>query len=221
MLAVPVFNMQGERTGELTIAAEALGGEVRPALLKQAVVAHLDRRRQRSARTKGRSDVVGSTRKLYRQKGTGNARAGSIRTPVRRGGGRAFANRGGQSTKGFPKHMRRLARQSAILAKILSEDVMIVDGLEMDAPKTRTMVSMLAALGADNGCVLAMDGPSENVYLSARNIPKTEVRRVHEIHVYEILRRRKLIFTKPAFARLVDDPLCLGAGTSGDQGFET
>ena len=227
MLAVPVFNMQGERTGELTIAVEALGGEVRPALLKQAVVAHLDRRRQRSARTKGRSDVVGSTRKLYRQKGTGNARAGSIRTPVRRGGGRAFANRGGQSTKGFPKHMRRLARQSAILAKILSEDVMIVDGLEMDAPKTRTMVSMLlggsaaitamlAALGADNGCVLAMDGPSENVYLSARNIPKTEVRRVHEIHVYEILRRRKLIFTKPAFARLVDDPLCLGAGTSGD-----
>ena len=216
MLAVPVFNMQGERTGELTIAVEALGGEVRPALLKQAVVAHLDRRRQRSARTKGRSDVVGSTRKLYRQKGTGNARAGSIRTPVRRGGGRAFANRGGQSTKGFPKHMRRLARQSAILAKILSEDVMIVDGLEMDAPKTRTMVSMLAALGADNGCVLAMDGPSENVYLSARNIPKTEVRRVHEIHVYEILRRRKLIFTKSAFARLVDDPLCLGAGTSGD-----
>ena len=165
--------------------------------------------------------MVGTAREQSRQRGTRNARGGASRRAVRRRGGRACANRGGQSTKGFPKHRRRLARQSAILAKILSEDVMIVDGLEMDAPKTRTMVSMLAALGADNGCVLAMDGPSENVYLSARNIPKTEVRRVHEIHVYEILRRRKLIFTKPAFARLVDDPLCLGAGTSGDQAFET
>ena len=111
MLSVPVCNMTGDRTGEVEIDPAVLGSKVRVRLMKQAVVAFLDHQRQHSARTKGRSDVEGSTRKLYRQKGTGNARVGMLRTPTRRGGGRTFARRGPRKRKGFPKQMRRLARE--------------------------------------------------------------------------------------------------------------
>src|SRR3990172_7924351 len=118
MLSVPVFNMKGERAGEVEIDPEVLGGRVRTRLLKQAIVAFLDHQRQDSARTKGKAQVAGSTRKLYRQKGTGNARMGQIRQPVRKGGGRAFAKRVPPAMKEFPKKMRRIARDNAILAKI-------------------------------------------------------------------------------------------------------
>ena len=214
MLAVPVFTMQGKQTGEMEIDPALLGARVRPQLMKQAIVAFLDHQRQYSARTKGRSDVVGSTRKIYRQKGTGNARAGTVRTPIRRGGGRAFAKRVPRATKVLPRKMRRLARNSAILAKIQANDVMVVDELIVPAVKTRTVAAMLSALGVDRGCVLAMHERDRNVYLSGRNIPKTDVRLVEELSAYEVLRGRKLIFTRPAFERLVRDPVTLRGGES-------
>lgn len=199
MLSVPVFNMKGERTGEMTIDPAVLGGRVRPALIKQAVVAYLDHQRQRSVRTKRRSDVVGSTHKLYRQKGTGRARMGASRTPLRRGGGRAFGRRVPGAVKGLPKGMRRLARNSAVLAKIRANDVAVVEDLRCDVPRTKPIASMLQVLGADRGCVLALHGYDANVYRSGRNIPRTDVRVVDELTPYEILRRRKLLFTRAAF----------------------
>jgi large subunit ribosomal protein L4 len=202
MLAVPVFNMEGEQLAEMEIDPVSLGGTVRPRLIKQAVVAFLDHQRQHSARTKGRSEVDGSSRKLYRQKGTGYSRAGNLRTPIRRGGGQAFAKRAPAATKELPKKMRRLARDSAILAKIQAEDVMILDDLQCPEPKTKTFALMLTALGADRGCVFALDARDSNVYLSGRNIPKTDIRIVEDLNAYEVLRRKKLIFTKPAFERL-------------------
>ena len=201
MLAVPVFNMQGERIGAMEIDAEHLGGRVRPQLLKQAVVTWLDHQRLESARRKGRSDVEGSTRKLYRQKGTGNARVGPIRAPQRKGGGRAFNKLGPRSFKDIPKKVRRAARYNAVLAKMLSEDVMIIDGLRCPEPKTKLVAGMFGALGVDRGCVLAIHESDANVYRSGRNIPNTEVRAVDDLNAYEVLRRKKLIFTKPAFER--------------------
>ena len=162
MLAVPVFNMKGKRTGEVEVDPASLGGHVRPQLIKQAVVAYLDHQWQKSARTKGRADVQGSTRKLYRQKGTGNARAGMIRTPVRKGGGRTFAKRIPPSTKEFPKKMRRLARDNAILAKIQANEVMILEDLRCPQPKTKVFASMLSALGIDRGCLVAMHEADSN-----------------------------------------------------------
>ncbi|MGB2987541.1 MAG: 50S ribosomal protein L4 [Phycisphaerae bacterium] len=209
MLAVPVVNMQGEPAGEMEIDPAALGGRVRPRLIKQAIVAFLDHQRQQSARTKGRSDVEGSTRKLYRQKGTGNARVGNLRTPIRRGGGRTFAKRGPRATKAFPKKMRRLARNSAILARIQANDVIIVDELRCPEIKTKIVASMFSVLGGEKGCVLAMHARDRNVYLSSRNVPNTDVRVVEELNAYEVLRRRRLIFTKPAFEQLVRDPVTL------------
>ena len=202
MLAVPIYNVAGERTGEAEIDPAVLGGRVRPALIKQAIVAYRDHQRQGSARTKGRSQVTGSTRKLYRQKGTGNARVGNIRTCVRRGGGRAFAKRGPRSTKELPKKMRRLARDSAILAKIQANDVLILDELQCPEPKTKVFAAVLSALGVERGCLLALHELDRNIHLSGRNVPNSDIRVLDDLNAYEVLRRRKLVFTKPAFERL-------------------
>jgi len=203
MLAVPVYNATGAPAGEIEVDPAAFGGRVRPRLIKQAVVAFLQHQRQYSARHKRRCDVRGSTRKLYRQKGTGNARAGAIRTPVRRGGGRTFAKRVPGATVTLPKKMRRLARNSAILAKIEANDVLVLDGFTCETPKTKAFAQMLSAVGVDRGCVFAMHEPSKNAHLSGRNIPKTDVRVVEDLNAYEVLRRNKIVFTKPAFERLL------------------
>ncbi len=216
MLAVPVFDMQGKPSGEVQVDPALLGGHVRPRLIKQAVVTFQDHQRQHSARTKGRADVEGSTRKIYRQKGTGNARAGNIRTPLRRGGGHTFAKRGPRSTKVLPVKMRRLARNSAILAKIQAGDTMIVDGLNFPEVKTKVLASMFSVLGAQRGCLLAMHERDEKVYLSSRNLQGAAVCLVEDLNAYEVLRGRKLIFTKPAFERLLGDPISLRAEGNGE-----
>lgn len=202
MLSVPVVNMQGEPQGSVEIDPAVLGGEVRHRLIKQAVVAYLNHQRQDSARTKGRSQVTGSTRKLFRQKGTGNARVGNLRTPLRRGGGRTWAKRGPRAVKGLPKKMRRLARDSALLAKIQGDGVVVVDDLSCGEPKTKVIVSMLSAIGADRGCVLAVHEYDKNLYLSGRNIPRTEIRLARDLTAYEILRRKKVVFSRQAFEGL-------------------
>jgi len=202
MLSVPVYNMRGEQTGEVSVDPSVFGGRVRPRLIKQAVVAYLDHQRQYSARTKGRADVQGSTRKLYRQKGTGNARAGMIRTPVRRGGGRAFSKRIPRAYVGLPKKIRRLARNSAILSKIQSSEVLILDDLRCSEPKTKPFAIMLRALGAADGCVLALHERDDNIYRSGRNIARAELRLVEDLTAYDVLLRKKLILTRPAFDRL-------------------
>lgn len=203
MLAVPVVNMQGESTGQMEIDPALLGGRVRPKLLKQAIVTYLEHQRQDSARTKGRSQKTGSTRKLYRQKGTGNARVGNLRTVLRRGGGVAFAKRGPRAERLLPKKMRRLARNSALLAKIQAGELVVVDGLSCAEPKTKVMASMIHAVGGDKGCLVALHELDRNVYLSGRNIPKTDVRLFCEVGPYELLRRKKVLVSKPAMEHLI------------------
>lgn len=201
MIAVPVFNMSGKRTGEVQVDPKLLGGRVRYELIKQAIVAYLDHQRQQSARTKRRSDVEGSTRKLYRQKGTGNARAGMIRTPVRRGGGRTFGKRVPGAQKDISKKMRRGALESAVLAKLRGEGVLIVEDLAFHEPKTSAFARMLTALEANRGCVVAIPEHDRNTFLSGRNIPRTEIRAVDELNAYDVMKRKKLVFSKAAFER--------------------
>lgn len=203
MIDVPVYNESGKKVGTAQLDETLFGKEPRPELLKQAIVMFQANARQGTAATKSRGMVEGSTRKLYRQKGTGNARAGSIRTPVRVGGGRTFAKVARDFGKGMPKKMRRMARDQAILAKALSSHAAIVDGLKLDGPKTKRVAALLRAIDADSGCVITIAEPDKNLYLSSRNIPRTDVRLVEELNAYEILRRRKLIFTRAAFDRMV------------------
>ncbi|MCP4251777.1 MAG: 50S ribosomal protein L4 [bacterium] len=209
MLELPVYDMAGQQTGSVEIDPQVLGGRVRPRLLKQAIVTYEANNRQGTAATRSRGQVVGSTRKLYRQKGTGNARMGTIRTNLRRGGGVAFAKGKQVFSRNFPKKMRRLARNNAILTKILSQDAAVVEGLAFEVPKTQRMAELVASLGAEAGCVIALHEPDANVHKSGRNLPKTEVRLVNELNAYEILRRRKLIFSRPAFDLLAQDPVGL------------
>jgi len=206
MLKVPVFSIQGQRAGEMEIDPAVLGGRVRPRLLKQAVVQYLANQRSGTAATKSRGMVQGSTRKLYRQKGTGNARMGNNRTCIRRGGGVAFAKGKQNFHQGLPKKMRRLARNNAILARITSGDVLVVEDLAFDVPKTKDFASMLGALGVEKGCLVAIVGDESNVWLSGRNIPKTDIRPVSALHGYEVLRRKQLVFSRSAFEALQRDP---------------
>ena len=144
MIELPIYNMAGKQVDSLAIDEAQLGGEVRHALLKQAYVMFHANRRQGSARTKNRSRVEGSTRKIYRQKGTGNARAGTVRTNLRKGGGVTFAKlRTREDFKlDMPKKMRRLANRNALLAKLVDAEVKCFDALDFKEPKTSTFRDM-------------------------------------------------------------------------------
>jgi large subunit ribosomal protein L4 len=207
MIDVPVYDMSGSQTGSMQIDESVLGSRVRLDLLKQAIVTFNANQRQGSARTKSRGMVRGSTRKLYRQKGTGNARMGTVRTPIRRGGGVTFAKQARSFRRDMPKKMRQLARNSALLAKLQSGNVAVVETIDMDEPQTKTFSAMLKAVGADAGCVVAIEELNPVVYKSGRNIPKTEVRPVSELNAYEILRRRKVLFTKAALEAVIANPV--------------
>ena len=199
MLEVKIYDEAGKAIGSERIDPALLGGEVNPALLKQAIVMYHAHQRQGDARQKSRGEVHGSSRKLFRQKGTGRARMGNARTPVRKGGGVAFPRRPRAFRKDMPRQMRQLACRQAVLAKIQGEAACVVDGLSYDAPKTKRLAATVGALGGEKGCVLATDGIDRTVYLSGRNIPRCEVMNVADLNAFAILSRKQLIFTKAAF----------------------
>lgn len=203
MIELAVHNEAGEKVGSVELDEARLGKRVRPNLLKQAIVMFQANHRQGSAANKSRGEVKGSTRKLYRQKGTGNARAGSARTPIRRGGGRTFAKKARDFSKAMPKRMRRLARDNALLAKALADDVIVLDTLEYDAPKTKRFAKMLSAVGAGPRCVVALEQANETVWKSGRNIPGIDVCPYYLLNAYDILSRPKLVLTQGALAALV------------------
>lgn len=200
MLDVPVYDESGKQIATEQIEEAALGGALNAALLKQAIVMYHANARQGTVQQKSRGQVHGSTRKLYRQKGTGHARMGAARTPQRRGGGRAFPRSTRDFRQGMPAKMRRLARDQAVLAKIKNDSALIVDGLAFEAPKTARFFKLLRSLRADAGCTFATHGVNPILYRSGRNIPRTRVLDVAELNALEILTRPKLVFTRDAFA---------------------
>src|SRR3954449_7718144 len=137
MIEVPVFNQAGKKIDTFQVDEAKLGGEVRKNLLKQALVMYHANKRQGTVRTQARGEVEGSTRKMFRQKGTGNARTGGIRNPIKKGGGHAKQKRPKDWRQAMPKKAHQLATKSAILSKLQSEDVRIIDAFSFDAPKTK------------------------------------------------------------------------------------
>ena len=214
MIDVPVYNIEGEQVDTMRVDPEALGGTPNRALLKQAVVMYQANRRQGSATTRSRGMVQGSTVKIYRQKGTGRARAGAARTPLRRGGGVTFAKRPKSWRQALPKKARRAARQSALLAKLLDDQVLVLNELKLAAPKTREMARILSVLRVERGCTLAIRDDDGNVLKSARNIPKVDVRDVGDLNAYDILLRRKLLVTREAMTTLLGEALSATAGST-------
>jgi large subunit ribosomal protein L4 len=204
MIDIKVYNREGKELENLHVDEALFGGTIRVALLKQAIVMYHANKRVGTAATKSRGMVDGSTRKIYRQKGTGNARAGSIRTPVRVGGGRTFAKVARDFSKDMPKKQRRLACDSALLAKMQSGRVMIVDELSFDAPKTGEFSRVLGNLKIDRSCLVTLPESDTNVYKSARNIYKVDVMKINDLNAGDICNKQNVLFTKDAFLALLD-----------------
>ena len=204
MIDLVVYNTDGKEVDSLKVDEAVLGGTVRYPLLKQAIVMCHANKRIGTAATKSRSMVAGSGRKLFRQKGTGNARVGNIRTGKRVGGGVTFAKSLRDFRKRMPKKQRRLARDSAILAKLLSNNVVVVDGLSFEKPKTRDFVSILNNLKIDRSCLVTINSEDINIYRSAKNIPKVAVLPVGELNAGDICSYRKMLFTKDALMSVLE-----------------
>lgn len=203
MIHLVVYNRDGKEVETLKVEKASLGGRVRYELLKQAIVMYHANKRVGTASTKSRGMVRGSTHKLFRQKGTGNARVGNSRTGKRVGGGVTFGKVARDFGKDMPKKQRRLATSSALLAKLLSENVVIVDQLDFAAPKTKEFASVLGNLKIDRGCLVAVSGMNDNLYRSARNIPRVAVTAVEALNAGDICRYSKVLFTKDAFLSFV------------------
>lgn len=203
MVEVPVYNTEGKQIETLKVDEQTFGGEVNVALLKQAVVAYHTNQHQGSAATRGRGQVAGSDRKLYRQKGTGYARRGNIRTNIMRGGGVAFAKQPYRVRLSMNRKMRRKALDSAILAKLLGQSLLVVDGLKLETPKTKTVAGVLDKLSIDRSCLLALAQRDDVLYRSARNIPDVTVRTVAELNAFDVATRQKMLLTRDAMETLL------------------
>ncbi|MFH1616538.1 MAG: 50S ribosomal protein L4 [Planctomycetota bacterium] len=204
MIALSVLDRDGNKVDSVQVDEAVFGGTVRYPLLKQAIVMYQANKRVGTAATRSRGMVAGSTRKLYRQKGTGNARMGTRRTVIRRGGGVAFAKQARDFSQRMPKKQRRLARDSAILAKLLSERVVLVEDLKFERARTKEFVTTLNNLKINRSCLVAVEERERNLYLSARNVPKVEVMNVCDLNAGDICGRQWMLFTKEAFMRLVN-----------------
>jgi large subunit ribosomal protein L4 len=204
MIDLAVYNKDGKEIDKLKVDESALGGSVRYPLLKQAIVMYHANKRVGTAATKGRSDVVGSTRKLYRQKGTGNARVGNLRTGKRVGGGVTFAKVARDFRKHMPKKQKRLARDSAVLAKLLSNNVVVVDELNFEKPKTKDFLNILNNLKIQRSCLVTVSNYDGNLYKSVQNIPKVSLVPVAELNAGDICSYYKMLFTKDALMSVLN-----------------
>ena len=203
MIEVPVFNQAGQKIDTVQVDEAKLGGEVRTNLLKQALTMYHANQRQGTVRTLARGEVAGSTRKMFRQKGTGNARTGGIRNPIKKGGGHAKQKRPKDWRQAMPKKARRLARNSAILSKIQSQDIRVIDAITLDQPKTKIVAQMFKALGIDRSCLVALDGHDQSLERSARNIDRTTLTTVAQLNAWDILKNRTLLVTRDGLQQIL------------------
>jgi len=202
MATIDVFNLKREKVGTLDLADEVFAAEVKEHLFYEVVKAQLASKRQGTAAAKNRSAVSGSTKKLYKQKGTGRARHGSRRAPLFRGGGKAFGPKPRSHAIELPKKVRALALKHALSAKAKSDTLVVIDKCELKEAKTKDLKSRFSKLGF--GSVLIIDGAAvqEAFAKAARNLPGVDVLPVAGINVYDILNHDKLVLTKAAVEAL-------------------
>jgi len=204
MATLPVLDKTGKQVGDYEIELSQIAPRINRQLLHDAVVMYQANLRRGSSKTKTRSEVAGSTKKMYRQKGTGHARAGSKRSPIRRGGGHAFAKQPRDFSYRLPKKALRQATKMALASRIEDEAIVVLDELSFAEPRTRDMFDVLKAVGAAGAsALLAIEEQSVNVYKSARNIAGVSVSPVRELNAYSILKPRKIVVTRAAL-----DVLC-------------
>lgn len=197
MATVDVFNIQGNKVSQAELPDGIFDVPVKISVLHQVVVAQLAKRRAGTASTKTRSDVTGSTRKLYRQKGTGRARRGDIKSPLMRGGGSVFGPHPRSYEKKVPKKVRRQALKMALSAKLKDAELMILDQFELAQIKTKDFAGIVKTLDAPNALIITAES-NHNLELSSRNVPGIKVMRCEGLNVYDILKYRKLLLLEGA-----------------------
>ncbi len=199
MVSLTVYDRTGAEVESYDIDPAELAPRINKQLIHDVVVMYQANLRQGSANNKSRAEVRGSTQKMYRQKGTGNARAGSRRSNIRRGGGRAFAKSPLDWTYRLPKKAVRLATRMAVASRIADQEITLIDDLVFEAPRTKDMVSILKALKIDGQTLLvATDGYNLNVYKSIRNLQDVAVLPVSDLNALDVLRPKRLLMTKAA-----------------------
>ncbi len=199
MPKVTVYNVEGQTVGDLELSDAVFGAEVNEALLHEAVIRHLANQRQGTSDTKTRAEVAGGGRKPWRQKGTGRARQGSIRSPQWRHGGVVFGPHPRDFRLGMPKQKRRAALRSALSSKVAAGDLVILDSLSIEVPKTKIVVLALSKLNLGGiKTLIVTAGPDSNVYKSTHNLERVAASQVGTLNVYDVLAHAKLVMTKDA-----------------------
>lgn len=203
MASLPVRNQAGEQVGTYEFDLKEIAESVNKQLLHDVVVMYEASKRVGTARSRSRGEIVGSTKKLYKQKGTGRARMGPKRSPIRRGGGHAFAKVPRDWSYRLPRKAVKLATRMALLSKFQDDQVTLVDSWTVAEPKTKVVVQALSALGLkDKTCLLAVEGNNSTLVKSARNLQEVAVSSAADLNAYVLLRQRQLVLTKAALDQL-------------------
>ena len=201
MPTVGLFNTEAKQVGDIQLNDKVFAVEVNEAAMHQVVVALLANKRQGTQSAKTRAEVRGGGIKPWRQKGTGRARQGSIRAPQWIKGGVVFAPKPRDYRMSIPKSMRRVAMLSALTSKVQNDEMVVLDSLTLEAPKTKEIVKMLNAFNAKKTLIVTAEA-NETVYKSARNIEGVAVLPVNNINVYDLLKYSKVIMTKDAVSKI-------------------
>jgi len=198
MIAIDMKTPQGTVEKQVEINEAQLGGEVRERLLRSAVVMYEANKRVGTAAAKGRSQIAGTTRKPYSQKGTGRARAGTVKSPLWRGGGVTFGPSPRDYRQQMPKKARRAALKSAVLAKMKDGEVSVITEIDCPEIKTKPMAELLNRIGVEGKCLIVIEALNRNLWLSCRNIPSVSVLPVNQLNAYDVIRHKTLLFTSAA-----------------------
>ena len=202
MPKINMLNMNGENVGEIELNPEIFDVEINEHAVYTVVKNLLANRRQGTQSAKTRAEVRGGGRKPWRQKGTGRARQGSIRSPQWKGGGVVFAPKPRDYSYTTPKKVRRVALKSALTSKVQEKELIVLDELKLDQAKTKDMVKVLKAINADEKALVVIKRPDENIIRSARNLPTVLTTNANTLNVYDILKYNSLIITKEALEEI-------------------
>ena len=203
-MQIPVYNLTGEEVSQIEISDEIFAVPFNEAVVHQAMVSQRANARQGTSSTKTRSEVSGSSRKLHRQKHTGFARAGDVRSPIRRGGGIIFGPTPRSYRQAMPKKMRQLALKCVLSAKVRDGELKVLEQLKFDEPKTKEMVKILAALGIDSSALIVTTDPEDSVIKSARNLIETKTIPANLLNVVDLLSCKDLLMTVAAVNKVED-----------------
>jgi large subunit ribosomal protein L4 len=199
---VPVYSLKGEVVEQIELSQAIFALPFNEAVVHQAMTRQLGNRRQGTASTKTRGEVIGSTRKLYAQKHTGRARRGDVKSPLLRGGGVVFGPKPRTYRQSMPKKMRKLALKCLLSAKVREGNIKLVQELDFEGPKTKDMIDVLSSLGIDSSTLILTAQSTPNVVKSAANLPEVKVLPSALINVLDLLSYEMLVATVPAIRNI-------------------